>query len=146
MIKLDEISNLGAARIRIRSLLAAVADRERRAHVPQNPGPMPEQPQEPVYSEKQAYTILAPQLSPIHFQFLEAGFQKAGYQLIIAPMPDKQARAKKGRKPTSQNGCVCGSMAKRGAKCANEVASLATVGEWELDLSRADQAWRRTLA
>src|SRR5574343_509270 len=56
-------------------------------------------------------------------------------------MPDKQARAKKGRKPTSQNGCVCGSMAKRGAKCANEVASLATVGEWELDLSRADQAW-----
>ena len=91
VIKLDEISNLGAARIRIRSLLAAVADRERRAHVPQNPGPMPEQPQEPVYSVKQAYTILAPQLSPIHFQFLEAGFQKAGYQLIIAPMPDKQA-------------------------------------------------------
>ncbi|MHC1762052.1 MAG: acyl-CoA dehydratase activase-related protein [Negativicutes bacterium] len=91
-IKLDEISNLGAARIRIRSLLAALNDRERMACLPQTATtPIPERSHEPVHKMKHSYTLLAPQLSPIHFQFLEAGFQKAGYQLIIAPMPDKQA-------------------------------------------------------
>lgn len=93
VIKLDEISNLGAARIRVRSLLAAIDKREC--------APLAEPAFEvaatspPTVSAptliKKRQTILAPQLSPIHFQFLEAAFQKAGYHLVVAPMPDKAA-------------------------------------------------------
>ena len=91
VIKLDEISNLGAARIRIRSLLAALNDRRpditttaaAESSLRPAPTPLPE--------IKRSYTILAPQLSPIHFQFLEAAFRRAGYQLTIPPLPGKSA-------------------------------------------------------
>ncbi|AEG58720.1 acyl-CoA dehydratase activase-related protein [Desulforamulus ruminis] len=91
VVKLDEINNLGAARIRVRSLLAALNDRGRNLTGKPTTAPAAEHP--PVFSAemKRRHTLLAPQLSPIHFQFLEAGFQKAGYQLVVAPMPDKRA-------------------------------------------------------
>jgi predicted nucleotide-binding protein (sugar kinase/HSP70/actin superfamily) len=37
------------------------------------------------------HTLLAPQLSPVHFQFLSASFAQVGIQLAVAPMPDKKA-------------------------------------------------------
>lgn len=92
VIKLDEINNLGAARIRVRSLLATINDSARTHVVTQiteiaatqatHTTPIP---------IKKRQTILAPQLSPIHFQFLEAAFHKAGYQLRITSTPDKAA-------------------------------------------------------
>lgn len=89
-VKLDEISNLGAARIRVRSLLAALDERKGIPVLRQNKHYRhhkvlftPEM--------KKRHTIVAPQMSPIHFQFLEVGFKKAGYNLVIAPMPDKEA-------------------------------------------------------
>ena len=42
MLKIDEISNLGAARIRIRSLMAAVRERERMGIEPKEVSPVPE--------------------------------------------------------------------------------------------------------
>ena len=90
VVKLDEINNLGAVRIRLRSLIAAVTDRS------PDLAASAEMPREPAVGKVAAAnpltrTILAPQLSPMHFDFLEAGFQNAGIRLVVAPMPDKEA-------------------------------------------------------
>lgn len=87
MIKLDEVSNLGAARIRVRSLLAALA---RRSALPYHPTETKERPR--FTSEcRRTYTILAPQMAPIHFRLLETTFRKHGYQLVIPDLPDQSA-------------------------------------------------------
>jgi len=77
-IKIDEINNLGAARIRIRSLLAVMNKRELLVN------------NEPLCNKieftkkmKSKYTILSPQLAPMHFKFLEKSFQSEGYNLQI---------------------------------------------------------------
>ena len=95
VIKLDEISNLGAARIRIRSLLAALNERQAppcamttEAH-PESVSALYRP--VPLAEIRRSYTVLAPQLSPIHFQFLEAAFRRAGFQLVIPQLPDKSA-------------------------------------------------------
>ena len=95
VIKLDEISNLGAARIRIRSLLAALNERQTpsratSAEVYPEPVSTLNRPA-PLAEIRRSYTVLAPQLSPIHFQFLEVAFRRAGYQLVIPQLPDKSA-------------------------------------------------------
>ena len=91
VVKLDEINNLGAARIRIRSLLAALQEKGRIFLAHQSEEQAATCP--PAFTDemKQRHTILAPQLSPIHFQFLEPGFQKAGYQLVVLPAPNQTA-------------------------------------------------------
>lgn len=92
-IKLDEVNNLGAARIRVRSLLAALNDRGREAIGKQTAELAATHRCRPDFTPemKKCHTILAPQMSPIHFQFLEAGFRKAGYRLVVAPTPDQTA-------------------------------------------------------
>ena len=89
-IKLDEISNLGAARIRLRSLIAALQDR-RRIGIPAQAQTAATYHPKLSAAKEPLRTLLAPQLSPIHFQFVEAGFRRSGYQLTVAPLPDKQA-------------------------------------------------------
>ncbi len=37
------------------------------------------------------HTILCPQMSPIHFQFIQEGFNASGYKLEILPSVDKKA-------------------------------------------------------
>lgn len=39
----------------------------------------------------EGYTILCPQMSPIHFQFVETAMQKSGYNLVVLPSVDKGA-------------------------------------------------------
>ena len=81
-LKIDEVNNLGAARIRIRSLLAAIRVKEKRHEkrtiVPANFNRV-------VFTEemRDSYTILCPQMSPIHFELLEPAFQAAGYHLVV---------------------------------------------------------------
>lgn len=81
-LKIDEVNNLGAARIRIRSLLAAIRVKgkrhEKRTIVPANFNRV-------VFTEemRDSYTILCPQMSPIHFELLEPAFQAAGYHLVV---------------------------------------------------------------
>lgn len=87
MIKLDEVSNLGAARIRVRSLIAALA---RRKSVPYQAQVMAERPHFTAAC-RQTHTILAPQMSPIHFRLLETTLRKHGYHLVIPKMPDRNA-------------------------------------------------------
>ncbi|OMD44423.1 2-hydroxyacyl-CoA dehydratase [Paenibacillus odorifer] len=82
LIKIDEISNLGAARIRLRSLLAAMREREKGKVLPQK---APKVQANVAFTKemKETYTILAPQMSPIHFELFEQVFRDAGYRLKI---------------------------------------------------------------
>ena len=87
MIKLDEVSNLGAAKIRLRSLLEAI--KERKADTIS----VKRETSRPRFTEDKKYThtILAPQMAPIHFELAETVMKKYGYKIAIPPMPDKSA-------------------------------------------------------
>lgn len=91
VIKLDEISNLGAARIRVRSLLAALQEKESMSVLKPVKGPVRSNKAVFTTGMKETHTILAPQMSPVHFQFLQTGLQKAGYRVIIPAVSDKLA-------------------------------------------------------
>ena len=83
VLKIDEVNNLAAARIRIRSLIAAMnmrRDKEIHPHfheVAYHRSTFTEE------MRSSGYTILAPQMSPIHFDLLGPVFQKYGYQVEI---------------------------------------------------------------
>lgn len=91
VIKLDEINNLGAARIRVRSLLATLNDIARSSIYNQLLEVAAASESSFTAEMEKCHTILAPQMSPIHFQFLEMGFIKAGYRLVVLPTPGKAA-------------------------------------------------------
>ncbi|MFQ9718303.1 MAG: acyl-CoA dehydratase activase-related protein [Blautia sp.] len=89
-LKIDEVNNLGAARIRIRSLIAALKVKEKQRQ------PRTIQPSSiykvPFTKEmRKKYTILCPQMSPIHFSILQAAFNASGYHLEVLPNDNKQA-------------------------------------------------------
>lgn len=91
LLKIDEVNNLGAMRIRIRSLLAAMKERKE-----QNITALPKS---VTYTHtsftkemrNENYTILAPQMSPIHFDILEPVFRKHGYNLVILKNDNRDA-------------------------------------------------------
>ena len=90
LIKIDEGSNLGAIRIRIRSLKATILKQEKvnRMIYPKF------QPLKVPFTKEMkeaGYTILCPQMSPIHFQFVETAMQESGYNLVVLPSVDKGA-------------------------------------------------------
>jgi len=88
-IKIDEGDNLGPAKIRIRSLLAALRDMRRAngGKNTRNAGTPP------AFTEemKKTHTILIPQLSPTHFQFMETVFASEGYKVAQLPKVNKAA-------------------------------------------------------
>ena len=89
LIKIDEGASLGAARIRIRSLLAAV---EERRGTPPTPRPAASA-FRPVFTRpmRQTHTILAPQMSPLHFDIIGKAISSAGYNLEILPTVSREA-------------------------------------------------------
>lgn len=84
VLKIDEVNNLGAARIRIRSLLAAVRERKRKNLLPVNTDTAHRR---VVFTKemRENYTILVPQMSPIHFEILEPALKSCGYHLEVLP-------------------------------------------------------------
>ena len=91
LLKIDEVNNLGAVRIRIRSLIAAMNMRKAE-RITADPHPVNFQRVE--YTEKmqqEGYTILAPQMSPIHFELLQPVFRKHGYNVVVLPNDDRTA-------------------------------------------------------
>ena len=89
-LKIDEVSNLGAARIRIRSLLAAIRVREQKQAKRRI---VPSAMERTVFTEemRENYTILCPQMSPIHFELLEPAFRSAGYNIIVLDNDNRTA-------------------------------------------------------
>ncbi|MCR5624634.1 MAG: acyl-CoA dehydratase activase-related protein, partial [Lachnospiraceae bacterium] len=82
VLKIDEVNNLGAARIRIRSLLSAVRDREEK-HVLPVPNDTAHHRKVFTKEMKKDYTILIPQMSPIHFDILGPGLKACGYNVVV---------------------------------------------------------------
>ncbi len=103
VLKIDEISNLGAARIRLRSLKAAMEERDRSGY--KRTGSIYSFNRVPFTEEMRSrHTILAPQMSPIHFQFLETAFREAGYNLEVLPSVDRGA-VDEGLKHVNNDAC-----------------------------------------
>ena len=127
VLKIDEVSNLGAARIRIRSLMAALKDQEaeraaeaaaageayeqgaaapvapssdapvfathKYALEPQRVAASAAFPKVPFTEEMReaGYTILCPQMAPIHFDLIKEVFRAGGYNLELLPSTDRGA-------------------------------------------------------
>ncbi len=89
-LKIDEVNNLGAARIRVRSLLAALRVRKTRNETRQIRSAAIEKVPFTKAMRKD-YTILCPQMSPIHFNILEAAFNASGYNLEVLPNDNKHS-------------------------------------------------------
>ncbi|MCL2169068.1 MAG: 2-hydroxyacyl-CoA dehydratase, partial [Defluviitaleaceae bacterium] len=89
-LKIDEINNLGSARIRIRSLIAALEERKKRGITAHEPVPRPKR---MLFEKgmKGKHTVLAPQMSPIHFELVEEAFNISGYNLVMMPAIDRDA-------------------------------------------------------
>ena len=102
-LKIDEVNNLGAARIRIRSLLAAI--RVRKKH-PKKREIQTSDFKRTVFTEemRKNYTILCPQMSPIHFELLEPAFRTCGYNLVILDN-DNRASVNVGLKYVNNDAC-----------------------------------------
>ena len=91
LLKIDEVSNLGAVRIRIRSLLAAM-DMRREKHIHAVPNNTPFcRPEFTKKMRRAGYTILAPQMSPIHFALLEPVFRSHGYNMVLLDNDSREA-------------------------------------------------------
>ncbi|MGI6079382.1 MAG: acyl-CoA dehydratase activase-related protein [Candidatus Avilachnospira sp.] len=90
VLKIDEVNNLGAARIRIRSLIAALRVRDERN--------IKREVKSSAYIRrlftkdmKKEYTLLCPQMSPIHFSLLEPAIRNFGYKIEVLKNDNKSA-------------------------------------------------------
>ncbi len=83
LIKIDEVNNLGAVRIRIRSLLASMNKRLANSNSFKENGDYGIHKKLFTKEMRKDYTILCPQMAPIHFELLETAMQTAGYNLVL---------------------------------------------------------------
>jgi len=91
VLKIDEVNNLGAARIRLRSLLAAMKMRREAGVVTQKELPAYKRTEFTKKMYDEGYTILAPQMSPIHFDILAPVFKAYGYNVEVLANDDRNA-------------------------------------------------------
>ena len=104
LIKIDEGNNLGAIKIRIRSLKAAMEEREKN-------GVMPEGGHQPfirkVFTKdmRKDYTILVPQMSPIHFEYLEEALKSCGYNVVLLPEDKNGEGIQEGLRYVNNDAC-----------------------------------------
>ncbi len=89
-LKIDEVNNLGAAKIRIRSLLSALRVKERlhQERIIQSSAITKVQFTEEMRAN---YTILCPQMSPIHFDLIQPALSSCGYNFVILGNDNKHA-------------------------------------------------------
>ena len=101
-LKIDEVNNLGAARIRIRSLLAAIRVREQKK-IQREIKPSSIAKVAFTKEMRKNYTILCPQMSPIHFDLIEPAMRMSGYNLVI--LPDSKQAVNVGLKYVNNDAC-----------------------------------------
>ncbi len=104
VLKIDEVNNLGAARIRLRSLISVMEERDRNGIKPAGKfrGYIP---QPPFTKEmRKEYTIIAPQMAPMHFEILEAAFHYSGYNLAVQKNYSKEV-IEEGLKYVNNDAC-----------------------------------------
>lgn len=88
LIKIDQTSNLGAIRIRLRSLMAAMAEQRGRAQAKQAADARPAK--RFTHAMRKQYTILAPQMAPIHFELAQAAAQSEGYHIEVLKTVERE--------------------------------------------------------
>ena len=90
VLKIDEVNNLGSARIRIRSLIAAIRVRDQRHYERKI---ISSAYNRVVFTKemKKDYTLLCPQMSPIHFDLVEPAIRAFGYNIEILQNHNKNA-------------------------------------------------------
>ncbi len=91
VLKIDEVNNLGAARIRIRSLIAALRVREKKSYTRTIRPSAYHRTFFTKQMKKENYTILCPQMSPIHFDILEPALRAFGYNVVVLQNDNKTA-------------------------------------------------------
>ncbi len=88
MLKIDEVSNLGAARIRIRSLLSAINDRKQKGITNKvNDAAY----HRVIFTEemRKTYNVLIPQMTPIHFDIIAPAMKSCGLNIVELPQPTR---------------------------------------------------------
>lgn len=125
LIKIDEGSNLGAVRIRIRSLIAAVKERRRNKKRPVIHSSAYHR---VVFTEemKKDYTIIGPQMSPIHFRILQKAFQSGGFNFVVLDAVDPKA-VEAGLKYVNNDACYPSLLV------AGQMISALESGKYDLD-------------
>ncbi|MGX7162363.1 2-hydroxyacyl-CoA dehydratase [Enterococcus massiliensis] len=91
VLKIDEGSNLGAIRIRLRSLKAAVKERDKMNFEPVKRF---EEPEKIIFTKemRKQHTLLLPMLSPIHQSGLvDTALKASGYNVVCLPAEDREA-------------------------------------------------------
>lgn len=104
LIKIDEVSNLGAVRIRMRSLKAAMEERDKIGSAVNKPEDR--YACRPVFTKemRKNYTILAPQMAPIHFELAEQAARSEGYNFKVLKKVSKEDIAE-GLKYVNNDSC-----------------------------------------
>ncbi|MCR5594786.1 MAG: 2-hydroxyacyl-CoA dehydratase [Lachnospiraceae bacterium] len=102
-LKIDEINNLGAVRIRIRSLISAINERKKK-NITRHTGSAAHN--RVIFTEEMRakYTILVPQLSPIHMDLLGPAFAACGYNVEVMDN-DNRAAIDAGLKYVNNDAC-----------------------------------------
>ena len=82
LIKIDEVNNLGAVRIRIRSLIASMNKRMNEKHEKAIGN---YEIKKKIFTKemRKDYTILIPQMAPVHFEMLESALGACGYKAVL---------------------------------------------------------------
>ena len=83
VLKIDEVNNLGAARIRIRSLISAIKVREHNNYKRSIVSSAYHRKEFTKEMRDSNYTILCPQMSPIHFDLIEPALNSCGYNVEV---------------------------------------------------------------
>lgn len=91
VLKIDEVNNLGAARIRFRSLLAAMKMRDEKAIKPKQPDELYSRAEFTQEMFDQHYTILAPRMLPIHFDILQPLCHEYGFMIEVLKNDNRNA-------------------------------------------------------
>ena len=86
LIKMDEIANLGAVKIRLRSMLEAVKENTARSHRERGNG---KKANRAFMQKDRTRTLIAPYFSPFYSPLIPAAFRPLGYRVDVLPPQDK---------------------------------------------------------
>lgn len=125
-LKIDEVNNLGAARIRVRSLLAALRVRDMNK-TGRKVRPLDQR--RVLFTKEmkdEGFTIIAPQMSPIHFEVLEPAMKAEGYNFVFLDNDGHEA-VNTGLKYVNNDACYPSMMV------VGQIMQALLSGEYDLD-------------
>jgi predicted CoA-substrate-specific enzyme activase len=125
VLKIDEVNNLGAARIRVRSLIAALKVREKKNYRHKIVSSAYRRVEFTPEMRKE-YTILCPQMSPIHFDLLGPALSSCGYNFEVLDN-DNKSSVDMGLKYVNNDACYPSLMV------VGQIMNAVLSGKYDLD-------------